>query len=135
MPVTPNSIITPQAVRSGTAKPTTANSTYTDTPTNTVKLVTAGANGARLTRIDAIPLANVTATQLQLFRSTDGGTTKKFFSSKLMAAYTMSQVTAAPITDFGYSDLNPLILASNEEIYAAIGVTGAVCFEAEWGDF
>jgi hypothetical protein len=38
MPVTPNSIVTPQTVWSATAVATTANTTYTDSPTNTVLL-------------------------------------------------------------------------------------------------
>ncbi len=38
MPVTPNSIVTPQTPWSATAVATTANTTYTDSPTNTVLL-------------------------------------------------------------------------------------------------
>lgn len=135
MATTPNSIITPQTPKSSNAACTTANTTYTTSPTNTVALVTAGANGARVTRIGATPLATVTATQLQLFRSRDAGTTKYFFDSALMAAYTMAQTTEASTTDFGYSDSNPLILAANEVIYAAIGVTGSVTFNAEYSDY
>jgi hypothetical protein len=140
MPVTPNSIVTPQNPKSGTAVCTTANTTYTDTPTNTQVLIAAGENGGRVTRIDAIPRATVTTTQLQLFRDGNGsGTAKRFFNSKLMGAYTMAQTTQVVPTDFGYSDSNPLILAPNEKIYVAIGVTpaasGTVGFAAEWADY
>lgn len=139
MAVTPNSIVTPQTPKTGTCVCTTANSNLTDTPTNTQVLFTAGANGARLTRVAAIPRATVTATQLQLFRSSDGGTTKRFFDSKLMAAYTMAQTTAATPTTFDYTDDNPLILAANEVVYAAIGVTpassGTIGFHAEGADY
>lgn len=132
---TANSIITPQGPRSSNALVTTANTTYSTTPTNSVALFTAGANGARITRIGAIPQATVTASQLQLFRSRDAGTTKTFFASVLMAAYTMATTTAATPTDFGYSDDNPLILAPNEVIYAAAAVTQNVAFNAEGADY
>jgi len=136
MPVTPNSIITPQAPRAATALCTTANSNYTATPANTQVLVTAGANGGRVVRITAIPAETVADTQLQLFRDGDGsGTVKRFFRSARMSAYTMAQTTEAPITDFGYSDENPLILAPGEKLYAAAGATKNIAFNAEWADY
>ena len=135
MAVTANSIITPQTPRSGAVALTTANTTYSDTPTNTAALAAAGANGGRITKISAIPRATVTATQVQLFRSLDSGVTKRLFDTALMAAYTMAQTTEAPTTDFGYSDTNPIILAAGEIIYAAIGVSGNVAVQAEWADY
>ena len=136
MAVTANSIITPQAPKAGSALCTTANSTYTSSPTNTQVLATAGANGARVTRVTAIPLETVSDTQLQLFRDGDGtGTTKRFFKSAKMAAYTMAQTTEAPVTEFGYSDDNPLILAAGEKLYAAIGATKNIALSAEWADY
>lgn len=136
MAVTPNSIVTPQGVRSNVANLTTANATYTTTPTNSVLLVTAGANGGRLTRLAAIPTATVgTANQIQLFRSLDNGTTKYFADSALMGTYTMAQTTEAPTTDFGYSDSNPMILSANERIYMAEGQTVGVVVVAEWADY
>ena len=135
MPGIANSIITPQTPQSNFVACSTANATYTTTPTNTVLIATAGASGARLTKLRAIPLATVTATQLQEFRSLDAGATKRFSNSALMAAYTMAQTTAAPVTDFGYSDDNPKILQASEQLYVAIGVTGAIAFEAEWANY
>lgn len=135
MPGTANSIITPQTPQSNFVACSTANTTYTTTPTNTVLIATAGASGGRLTKLRAIPLATVTATQLQEFRSLDAGATKRFSNSALMAAYTMAQTTAAPVTDFGYSDDNPKILQASEQLYVAIGVTGAIAFEAEWANY
>jgi hypothetical protein len=136
MPATANSIITPQTPKSARAATTTANSTYSTSPTNTVLLVTAGANGARLTRLHAIPTATVTtANQLQVFRSPDGGVTKFFADSAVMATYTMAQNTAAPKTDFGYSDDNPTFLAAGETIYVATGQSQAVDWVAEWADY
>ena len=137
MPVTANSIITPQTLKSGTAVCTTANSNYSDTPTNSQVLVTAGANGARLTKITALARATVTATELQLYRDGDGtGTLKRLFGSKAMAAYTVAQTTANAATDFGFSDANPVILAAGEKLYAAIGVSNTgIVFAAEWADY
>jgi len=136
MPVTPNSIVTPQSVKSNVVNLTTANATYTTTPTNSVLLVTAGANGARLTRLAAIPCANVgTANQIQVFRSLDSGATKYFADSAAMATYTMAASTEAPTTDFGYSESNPLILSPNERIYMAEGQAVSVNVVAEWADY
>jgi len=137
MAVTANSIITPQAIKSGTAVVTTANSTYSDSPTNTAALITAGSNGARVTRITAIARATVTITELQLFRDGNGaGTAKRLFNSKQMAAYTVAQTTGNTPTDFGYSDDNPLILAPGEIVSVGIGVSNTgVVFSAEWADY
>ncbi|HEX3887353.1 MAG TPA: hypothetical protein VHW05_07625 [Phenylobacterium sp.] len=133
---TANSIITPQMPKSAHVATTTANSTYSTTPTNSVLLATAGANGSRLTRLHAIPTATVTtANQLQVFRSLDAGTTKYFADSQAMATYSLTQSTQAPKTDFGYSDDNPMILAPGEQLWVATGESQAVAWVAEWGDF
>ena len=55
MAVTAGSIITPQTPKSAFAEVTTASTDFDTSPTTTVLLVTAGANGARLTRLQAIP--------------------------------------------------------------------------------
>lgn len=139
MAVTPNSIITPQTPKSSQINlPSGApNSTYTTSPTNSVLLLTAGVNGGRLTKLQAIPCATVTtADQIQMFR--DNGTTgaSKFFAdSALMATYVMAQTTEAPTTDFGYSDSNPLILQPNERLYMAQGQSASINVVAEWADY
>lgn len=136
MAVTPNSIVTPQTPRSATAVATTANSTYSDTPTNSVALWTAGANGSRITKVTALARATVTATELQLFASADAGTTKRLIKSKLMSAYTVAQTTGQSEADFGYSEDNPLILGAAEVLYCAIGVTNTgIVFRAEGADY
>lgn len=136
MAVTANSIITPQTLKSGAAACTTANTTYTAAPTNSQTLITAGPNGARVTRISAIPLETVADTQLQLFRDLDGtAASKRFFNSAKMVSYTMATGTAATPTDFGYSDTNPMILAPGEKVYAAVAITKAITFIAEWADY
>jgi len=217
MPVTPNSIVTPQTPWSATAVATTANTTYTDSPTNTVLLapvyllnpnpfsvvnasptvtvtqaahglatgdtitiagaaavggitpsgayqvtvltsstytITHGSNatstttgggsavtvqdsrtsrnGARITRLTALARATNTATELQLYVSNDGGTTKRLIRSILMAAYTVAQTTGQTAVDMGYSDSAPLILSASEILYVGIGVTNTgIVFRAE----
>jgi len=123
MAVTPNSIVTPQTPIASTAVATTANTTYTDTPTNSVQLLAAQTNGARIQKLTALARATVTATELQLYVSSDGGTTKKFIGSKLMPAYTVAGTTAQTLIDFGYTDALPFILSSTESVWVAIGVT------------
>jgi hypothetical protein len=136
---TANSIITPQTPKSAhiVQSFTASASLNGTTPTNTVLLVTAGANGARLTKLRAIPAATVTVTQLQEFRSLDTGTTKKFSNAALGASggYTFAGTTLPPAADFGYSDGNPKLLAAGEQLYVAAGVTGSWAFEAEWADY
>jgi hypothetical protein len=136
MSLTGNNFISPQTPKAtNVGLSTTANTNYT-APTNTTLVVTAGVNGARLTKLKCVPCATVTATQIQMFRSTDGGTTKRFTNSTLMAAYTMAQTTQAPQTDFGYTDAAPLILAPNEQLLLAVGVGGVqINVEAEWFDY
>lgn len=132
MAVTANSIITPQAPLAGTAVCTTANSVYTDTPGNSVALIPTSTNGARITKMTALARATNTATELQLYRSSDGGTTKQLIDSKLMAAYTVAQTTGQAKTDFGFSETTPLILGAGESLYVAIGVSNTgIIFRAE----
>ena len=217
MPVTPNSIVTPQTVWSATAVATTANTTYTDSPTNTVLLapvyllnpnplsvvnasptvtvtqaahglatgdtitiagatavggitpsgayqvtvlttntytITHGSNatstttgggsavtvqdsrtsrnGARISRLTALARATNTATELQLYVSPDGGATKRFIKSVLLAAYTVAATTAQTGGDFGYTDSSPLLLAPNETLYVGISVTNTgIVFDAQ----
>lgn len=136
MSVTGNNVVTPQTPKSGVAICTTANTTYSDTPTNTQKVATIGANGGRLTKLTAVARATNTATELQLFVSYDAGATKQLINSVLMAAYTVAQTTGQNPTDFGYSEDLPMILAANAELYVAIGVSNTgVVFHAEWADF
>lgn len=134
---TANAIITPQTVNGATATCSTANTTYSDSPTNTVAIITASAGGSRIVRLTAIPRATVTATMLQLYRSFDAGATKKLFNTKLMAAHTVAATTAIPVTDFGYSEDNPLLMKPGEIIYCAIGVDlgAGIMFSTEYLDY
>lgn len=135
MAVSANSIITPQGPKSALAGVTTANTTFTTSPTNTVLLVTAGVNGARLTRLLAIPLETVTANNLQAYRSLDAGTTKYLAAAATGGSDTVSGTDGPTTVDFGFSDDNPMILQANERIYVATGITKAYNFVAEWADY
>ena len=116
----------------------TAAATLTDTPSNTVLLVTAGSDGAILTRLTAIPRATVTASDLVIFISKDSGTTKRLIDSALMAAYTSAVTTATPVTTFAnYSESAPLRLEAGDRIYVGsqVALAGGIVFRAEFTDF
>ena len=136
MAVTANSAVLPQAVTGGTAVATTANTTYTDTPTNTVLLVSSATNGQIITKLTALARATVTATELQLFVSPDSGTTKRYVGSKLMAAYTVASTTAQTPTDFGFTISAPMELAAGESLYVGISVSNTgIVFRYEGSSF
>lgn len=128
-----------QTPKTATAVCTTAAaSTNTDTPTNTQLLVTAGADGAIVTRIWAVPRNTVTATRLDLYLSNDGGTTKRLIDSELMSAWTVATTTAIPETTFSsYTETTPLRLAATDRLYVAAAVTLAdgIVFRAEYTDY
>ena len=135
MATTPNSIITPQGPQSGFAVLATANTTFTTSPTNSVLLVTAGANGARLTRLEFIPLETVTANALQWYRSIDAGTTKYLAGMATGGSDTVSGTDGSTTVSAGYSDDNPLILQANERIYVCTGITKGYHVVAEWANY
>ena len=117
---------------------TTASEDLATEPTQTVKLLTAGADGALLTRLSAIPRATVGASSLLLWVSLDGGTTKSLIDSALMAAHTVAATTAIPVTAFSrYSEDTPERLQAGAELYVGSAVTlaGGIVFTAEYTDF
>lgn len=112
--------------------------TLTDTPANTVLLVTAGADGAILTRLTAMPRATVTAASLVLFISKDGGTTQRLIDSELMAAHTVAATTAIPDTYFtAYNENTPLRLEATDRLYVGsqVALAGGIVFRAEFTNF
>lgn len=137
MAVTANSIITPQAIKTATAVVDTASTDLDDSPTTSVLLVTAGANGARLTKLSAVPRATVTATRLDLWLSKDAGTTKRLIDTALMSAHTVAATTEIPTTDFGYTDDNPLLLEASDRLYVSTAVTlaGGIVVCAQYSDY
>ena len=116
----------------------TAAATLTDTPTNTVLLAMAGADGAIVTRLTAIPRATVTASSLVLFISKDGGTTQRLIDSELMSAYTVAVTTAIPETVLAaYSEAAPLRLEAGDRLYVGsqVALAGGIVFRAEFTNF
>ena len=135
MAVTPNSIVTPQAVKSAAAMVSTANTTFSTSPANTVRLLTSGVNGARVTRLIAIPVETVTANFLQIYRSKDSGITKYLCAGVTGGSDTVSGSDAPSLVDFGFSESNPMLLEADEEIYVATGISKTYHFTAEYADF
>lgn len=138
-----NKSIAPTSILTGAAAVGSALSGVdTDTPTNAVKILDAGSEGARLSSV-FVALRNTTvAGRVVLFRGNDAsGTTKKVLKSKDLTAWATS-TTVGPSSvqapDFGYSDAVPLILGPNESLWA--GVTTAqtgtpVVVHAEGGKY
>ena len=128
-----------QTPKTATASATTATTNGgTDSPTNTVLLLTAGSDGCIVTRLYALPRNTVTQTALQLFLSKDGGTTQRLIDSETMAAYTASTTAAAPKTTFSsYSESSPMRLEAGDKLYVGVQVTptSGTVFKAEYTDF
>ena len=132
----------PQFMRLPGCVATAAKTTYNDSA-NAVLLDTAGANGTAYVHIAAVPRGTITLTQVQLYRSPDGGTTMYLIATGVLSAYTMAQTTQAPICALAHidgssiSDANPLRTASGDRLYVAIGVACAagVVFVAQALDF
>lgn len=105
----------------------------TNTPTNTQLLATAGAEGAVLTSLTAIPTATLgTASGLYLFISHDNGATQRLIDSELMATYTLSATTKIPKVRFAdYTEQTPLRLGAGDRLYVGAATAVAICFKAE----
>lgn len=135
MAVSANSIVTPQTPKSAMVGVATANTTFTTSPTNTALLLTAGVNGARVTRIVAVPLETVTANFLQVYRSTDSGTTKYLSACATGGSDTVSGTDGPSVIDFGFSEDAPMILQANERLYVATGISKSYNFVADYADY
>lgn len=110
----------------------------TDTPSGTVLLTTAGAEGAIVTHLTAIPRATATASSLVLFLSKDGGATMHLIDSELMAAHTVAATTAIPETVFSnISDTTPLRLETGDMLYVGsqVELASGIVFAAQWMDY
>lgn len=128
-----------QTPRTATAVATAAaGALTTDSPTGVVELLTAGADGAILTRLTAMPRATVTASSLVLYLSSDGGTTKRLIDSALMPAQTISTTAQIASTTVGnYSEIVPLRLGAGDRLYVGsqVALAGGIVFRAEYTDY
>lgn len=138
MAISANSIVTPQTIKTACVIVSAAQATFppTTTPSNTTLLLTAGADGGRLIRLRAIPHETSAGVYVaQVFRSTDGGTTK-YLSKATAGTNDTVSATDAPIElDFGFSEDNPMLLQANEKLYVANSIAKTLCFVAEWADY
>lgn len=111
----------------------------TATVTGAVAVATAGANGAVVTRLTAIPRATVTASSLVLFLvKASAPTVFHLIDSELMPAYTLAATTAIPETVFGnISNDTPLRLEAGDILYVGSQVllAAGIVFTAQWGNF
>lgn len=127
-----------QTPKTATAVVTAAATVGTDAPTNTVLLMTAGADGAIVTSLWATPRATVAASSLLLYLSKDNGTTQRLIDSELMPAQTVSTTSAISKTKFAsYSESSPLRLEAGDKLYVGsqVALAGGIVFKAEWMDF
>ena len=109
----------------------------TDAPTGTVLLMTAGANGAILTRLSAIPRATLAGASLMLYISNDAGVTQRLIDSETLNT-TVTTTAAIAETNFGnYSEARPLRMAAADRLYVGsqVALAGGIVFKAEWSDF
>ena len=127
-----------QTTNTGSAVATLASVVTSDTPTNTIKIATAGLDGALLTKLTAIPRNTVTASGLYLFISGDAGATKQMLDCALMPAYTWAATTDNEPTIFdAVSEGATIRLAPLDELYvsSAVALADGIVFNAEWTDF
>lgn len=110
----------------------------TDTVTGAVLVATAGADGALLTRVSAMPRGTVTASSLVMFISKDNGATMRLVDSSLMGAYTLAATTQIPQTVFSnYSDSAPLRLEAGDKVYVGsqVALAAGIVITANWMDY
>ncbi|MDH1590672.1 hypothetical protein, partial [Stutzerimonas stutzeri] len=109
-----------------------------DNPTNTVELLTAGADGALVTRLAAMPRATCTASSLVLFLQKSGQATKRLIDSELMSALTVAATTAIPETVFAnVSDSTPMRLEAGDKLFVGsqVALAAGIVFAAQWMDY
>ena len=111
----------------------------TSTVTGASLVATAGADGAVVTKMTAMPRSTVAATALDLFIVKAGAPTVYLpIDSELMAAYTSATTTATPETTFGNISLDtPLRLEAGDKLYVGteVALAAGIVFYAEWMDF
>lgn len=135
MALTQNKAVLPQTPFSRTAIVTVAETAFHN-PTNMVDLLLAAdnGNGARITRLYAIPRAAIgTASNIQLYKRV--GATYTLIDSALMNPVSPAANVASAKTDFGVSLLNPMELEAGVGLAVATGqgVVNGVVVRCEGG--
>jgi len=121
----------------------TAAGITTDSISNSTLLLTAGADGALITRLVAMPRTTIGATAAYLFHSNNSGTTQRIIDSITLGAQTLASSTQSSgiiLTAFtNISETTPLRLGAGESIYVGIGNTqpsgNGIVFSAQYTDF
>ena len=138
MAITPTAAFA-QFPKTLTEEITGADDVSSETPANTVLIAQADSvNGGLLTSVTVTPKETVvSAVRVNLYTSLNGGTTKKFFMSALMAAHVVADTTEIPSTSFNLTEDAPRRLQAGEEIYAgaATALTGGMNAASQWSDF
>ncbi len=129
-----------QTPRTGTAVVTAAvGNATTDAPTGAVLLATAGADGAIVTRLSAMPRTTLSATGLLLFLVKSASpSVYRLIDSEQMTTYAESASVATPETPFpNISESTPLRLEAGDMLYVASksAIATGIVFKAEWTDF
>lgn len=111
----------------------------TDAVTGLQLLVTAGANGAIVSSISAMPRGAVTASSLVLFlvKSATPAVYRPI-DSVLMAAYTLAATTAIPVTAFPLvTDATPMRLEAGDKLYVGsqVALAAGIVFTGRWMDY
>lgn len=111
----------------------------TDAITGAQLLVTAGANGAIVSSISAMPRGTVTASSLVLFLVKSATSTiYRPIDSVLMTGYTLATTTAIPVTSFALiSDATPLRLEAGDKLYVGsqVALAAGIVFTGRWMDY
>jgi hypothetical protein len=119
-PAQSNSIITPQAPITGACKLGAAGVGDYTTPGNTVALLAGQPNGARITKIQAVPAATTVTSDCELY-AFDGVNNRHIRSIAVpVVAIAAGNLAAIPPLDFGFSEANPLYLGPNEGLNVAV---------------
>lgn len=132
-----NTAVFPQSVSTSTAVTTAANTTLTDSPDNTVALVTFGGDGGELTKLTVLPRATNTAAVAYLYSSTDAGATKRLIRARSVAATTVSTTSAQTEVDFGFGEGVPYRGKAGEVLYVgtSVALANGFAWSAQFRNF
>ena len=120
-----NYLVSPQSIQSASANTSVARTSLNPTvTTGAVRLIAKATNpaGALVRKVSLKPADTCTQTAHYLFRSPDEGTTLYFIADAVTPAWTKSNTTVSPNTDFGFTVSSPLYLEANDELWCGSAV-------------
>lgn len=128
----------PQTIKTKAVKLTSANGGTRAAPTNLALLAEAGADGALLSRLEALAQGDTTATEIQVYSSTDNGASYTLVRSVIMSPQTASVTTPRASAKFeDISENAPLYMQGGERLYATLGAGQAagIAIRASWANY